>query len=113
MGGRGGSGQRAAAITYVPVADPGVIADMDIRDSIEDVVNITGQTSPWVSLQRLRVALSTRGWDSDRQDRELSRFVSEGKASLLAEEDRGLLTKELRRAALAYGDDNYHLIRLK
>jgi len=85
---------------------------MDIRDAVDDVFNITGQSSPWVSLQRLRTALSTRGWDTERQDRELTRFVSQGKGRLLAEEDSGLLTKELRRAKLAYGDDNYHLIRL-
>ena len=111
MGGRGGSGRSSAAVA-MPAVDANTLADMDIRDAMEDVVNITGQSSPWVSLQRLRTTLSTRGWDTERQDQELTRFVSQGKGRLLAEEDPGLLTKELRRAKLAYGDDNYHLIRL-
>lgn len=112
MGGRGGSGNRAAAVMQMPAVDNNALADLDIRDAIDDVLNITGQSSDWVSLQRLRTALSTRGWDSDRQDRELSRFVRQGKGRLLEEEDQGLLTREVRRAALPFGDNVYHLIRL-
>lgn len=112
MGGRGGAPMRAQANAVASAVGSDGLADRDIRDAVEDVFNITGQSSQWVSLQRLRTALSTRGWDTDRQDRELTRFVSQGKGSLLTEDDEGLLTKAVRRSALGYGDDNYHLIRL-
>lgn len=116
MGGRGGSGpsqSRERSGGAATAVDGNALADADIRDAVEDVLNITGQTSQWVTLQRLRTALSTRGWSEDRQDEQLTRFVREGKASLLVEEDAGLVTKAVRRSALAYGDENYHLIRLK
>ena len=113
MGGRGGSGRSSAAIVQMPAIDTNAIADLDIRDAYDDVLNITGQTSKFVSLQRLRVALSTRGWDRERQDREILRFVRERKGVLSPESNQKVLPQSWRDAALRMGNEDKHLISIK
>ena len=113
MGGRGGSGRSSAAIVQMPAIDTNAIADMDIRDAYEDVLNITGQVSKFVALQRLRVALSTRGWDRERQDREILRFVRERKGVLSPESNQKVLPQSWRDAALRMGNEDKHLIYIK
>jgi hypothetical protein len=116
MGGRGGSGRSSAAVIQVPAVDAKALADMDLRDAYEDVANITNAASrnqnqgPWVTIQRLRTALSTRGWDREKQDREITRFVREGKAVAAPESNQKLMTPEFRRSAIQLGNEDKHII---
>lgn len=114
MGGRGGSGRSSAAVVQLPAADPNMLADMDIRDAYDDAINIKGLTgNPWVTLQQLRTALSVRGMDRERQDRELTRFANERKAVLIPEENQKTLTPAVRNAGLTYGGEVQHLFRIE
>lgn len=116
MGGRGGSGRSSAAIIQVPVVDAKAMADMDLRDAYEDVVAITNKASfndehgPWVTIQQLRTALSTRGWDREKQDREITRFVRERKAVAAPESNQKLMTQAFRNAAIHIGNEDKHII---
>lgn len=120
MGGRGGSGRSSAAIVQMPAIDSNALADRDIADAYETVLDITGarersfQThGPWVTLQRLRTALSTLGWDREKQDRELLRLVRERKAIVSPESNQKTMTPEFRRAALQMGGEDKHIFSLK
>lgn len=114
MGGRGGSGRSSAAVIQVPAVDANALADLDIRDAYEDAINIKGLTgNPWVTLQALRTALSVRGMDRERQDRELIRFANERKAILIPEENQKTLTPAVRNAGLSYGGEIQHLFRIE
>lgn len=105
MGGRGGSGRSSAAVIQVPAVDANALADLDIIDAFQDVVNITNAArfdvgNPVVTMQRMRTALATRGWDRDRQDQQLRRFVQEGKGSAMGEPDKRLLTESFKQSGL-------------
>lgn len=114
MGGRGGSGRSSAAIIQVPVMDSNALADMDIRDAYDDALNIKGLTgNPWVTLQQLRTALSTRGMSRERQDQQLTRFADERKGVLIPEENQKTLTQAVRDAGLTYGGEVQHLFRIE
>ena len=114
MGGRGGSGRSSAAVIQVPAVDSNALADMDITDAYEDAVNIKGVAgNPWVTLQQLRTALSVRGMDRERQDRELTRFANERKGILIPEENQKTLTPAVRNAGLTYGGEVQHLFRIE
>ena len=114
MGGRGGSGRSSAAMITVPAVDSNALADMDIADAYEDAINIKGLTgNPWVTLQQLRTALSVRGMDRERQDRELTRFANERKGVLIPEENQKTLTPAVRNAGLTYGGEVQHLFRIE
>lgn len=116
MGGRGGSGRSSAAIIQVPVVDANAMADMDLRDAYEDVAAIVNAASrnqnqgPWVTLQRLRTALATRGWDREKQDREIARFVRERKAVAIPESNQQTMTKAFDDAAIIIGNQRKHII---
>jgi hypothetical protein len=114
MGGRGGSGRSSAAVIQVPAVDSRALADMDIADAYEDVLNIKGLSgNPWVTLLQLRTALSVRGMDRERQDRELTRFANERKGILVPEENQKTLTPVVRNAGLTYGGEVQHLFRIE
>lgn len=116
MGGRGGAPPRnvLAGLIQVPAVDANAVADMDIRDAYEDVINIKGLSgNPWVTLQQLRTALNVRGMDRDRQDRELTRFANERKGTLIPEENQKTLTPAVRNAGLTYGGEVQHLFRIE
>jgi hypothetical protein len=121
MGGRGGSGRSSAAIVQMPVIDAAAMADLDIKDAYNDVLNITGranspsdqQGGPWVSIFRLRNALATRGWDREKQDRELMRFIRERKAFASSESNRKVMTQQQIEAALHRGGNTIDIISLK
>lgn len=115
MGGRGGGSSTRSPIVVAQqtIAERNAVADLDIRDAYDDVLNITGQSSRYVSLQRLRVALSTRGWDREKQDRELLRFTRERKAILIPESNQKVLPQSWRDAALRMGNEDKHLILIK
>lgn len=116
MGGRGGGSSLASksAPISVPAMDSNAVADLDIRDAYDDAINIKGLTgNPWVTLQQLRTALSVRGFDRDRQDRELIRFANERKGILIPEENQKTLTPAVRKAGLEYGGEVQHLFRIE
>ena len=127
MGGRGGSGRSSAAIVQMPVMDTQALeslADADIRDAAEMAIDSmhnpdqvrerdSRDHGPWISLLRLRTALSTLGWDRERQDRELHRFFRQRKANLIPESNQKALTKAHRDAALNVGREDKHLIAIK
>ncbi len=115
MGGRGGGSSVRSPIVVAQqtIEQRNAMADMDIRDAYDDVLNITGQSSPYVSLQRLRVALSTRGWDRERQDREILRFARERKGILSPESNQKVLPQSWRDAAIRMGGEDKHLIVVK
>lgn len=121
MGGRGGSpgtgtseGRSTGPLVQAPVFDAKAIADLDIEDAYQDAINIKGLTgNPWVTLQQLRTALNVRGWDRERQDRELTRFANERKGTLIPEENQKTLTPAVRNAGLTYGGEVQHLIRIQ
>lgn len=116
MGGRGGSGRSVAGLIKVPVVDADALADMDLRDAYEDVANITNAASrnqnqgPWVTIQRLRTALATRGWDREKQDREILRFIRERKAVAAPESNQKLMTQAFRDSAIRIGNEDKHII---
>jgi hypothetical protein len=66
-----------------------------------------------VTLQALRTALNVRGWDRERQDRELTRFANERKGIIVPEENQQTLTPALRKAGLDYGGDVNHLFQIE
>lgn|SRR5688572_691303 len=116
MGGRGGSGRSSAAIVQVPTVDAGAIADLDIRDAFDDALAANpNRTSGnrWVSLTRLRTALSVRGWDRERQDREILRFVRERKGILNPESNQKVLSKRDRDDAIQMGGEDKHIFTIK
>lgn len=115
MGGRGGGSSVRSPIVVAQqtIAEANALADMDIRDAYDDVLNITGQQSRYVALQRLRVALSTRGWSRERQDEQLRRFVRERKGILIPESNQKVLPQSWRDAALRVGNEEKHLILIK
>lgn len=121
MGGRGGSGRSSAAIIQVPAVDANQLADMDIRDAYQNALDASGRGSkpsgqqggPWLSLLRLRTALSQLGWDREKQDRELMRFIRERKAFVSSEPNRKAMSQRDRDAALARGGDTIDIFSLK
>lgn len=122
MGGRGGGSSTRSPIVVAQqtLAERDAMADQDIRDAYDNVIDIMGAqhrrnagAGPQVSLLRLRTALSTRGWDRDRQDRELLRFVRERKGILIPESNQKALTKAHRDASLRVGNEDKHLISVK
>ena len=121
MGGRGGSGSRGTdqapssrAVVQVPVVDAEALADLDIRDAYQDVLNIRDRKmGDWVTLLQLRNALSVRGMDKGRQDRELSRFFTQGKGNLDLEVNQKTLTPAVRNAGLVYGGETMHMFNIE
>lgn len=121
MGGRGGSGNRAAAIVQAPVVDSNMLADMDIRDAYQNALDAAGrgdkpsgqEGGPWIDMLRLRNALSQLGWDRERQDRELMRFIRERKAFVSSESNRKIMTPRQIDAQLLRGGDTIDVISLK
>lgn len=117
MGGRGGGSSVRSPIVVAQqtLADREAMADMDIRDAFEDVANIIGkpvganEQNPWVSLLRLRTALAVRGWDRERQDRELRRFIRDDKGGAVPENNQKSLSQAQRDAAIRMGGQDKHL----
>lgn len=119
MGGRGGSGRSSAGLIKVPVVDAKEMADMDLRDAYQDRVNINRGTSlatfnqgqgPWITLLELRTALSVRGWDREKQDREILRFIRERKAVASPLSNQKVMTDRVRNAAIHTGGQDKHII---
>lgn len=121
MGGRGGSGRSSAAIIQVPVVDANTLADMDIRDAYQNAADTLGKGSipsgqeggPWISMLRIRTALSQLGWDKEKQDRELMRFIRERKAFASSEPNRKVMSKRDIDAQLLRGGNTVDIISLK
>jgi hypothetical protein len=117
MGGRGGSGRSSAGLIQVPVVDAKALADMDLRDAYENAIdagNVRYQTTsfqgPWITLDRLRTALKVLGWDQEKQDREITRFIREGKALSAPYNNQQVMTDAERRAAIRLGNQEKHII---
>ena len=121
MGGRGGSGRSSAAVIQVSAGDANAMADLDIRDAYQNALDRSGRGSapsgqeggPWLNVLDLRTALSTLGWDREKQDRELLRFIRERKAFVSSEPNRKVMTQRMRDAALHRGGDTIDIISLK
>ena len=121
MGGRGGSGRSSAAIIQVPVVGAATMADLDIRDAYQHALDARGignkpsgqQGGPWVSMLELRTALSTLGWDKEKQDRELMRFFRERKAFANSEPNRKVMTQRMIDAQLMRGGNTIDIVSLK
>lgn len=116
MGGRGGSGRSSAAVVQMPAFDANGIADLDIRDAYEDALAANPNSVAgveWVSLTRLRTALAVRGWDRDRQDREILRFVRERKGILNPESNQKVLSPRDRADAITMGGEQKHIFMVK
>jgi hypothetical protein len=117
MGGRGGSGRSSAGLIKVPVVDAAAMADMDIRDAYEDALaanpNRTNSFGDWVSMERLRTALAVRGWDRERQDQEILRFVRERKGVLSPDSNQKILSDADRRAQIRQGNENQGIFKIE
>ena len=122
MGGRGGSGRSSAALIQVPVVDAAAMADLDIRDAYQHALDARGRGNqpsgiqgggPWVSMLELRNALSTLGWDKEKQDRELMRFIRERKAFAHSEANRKIMTQRMIDAQLTRGGNTIDIVSLK
>lgn len=115
MGGRGGSGRSSAAIIQVPVVDAAALADLDIRDAYDDALAANpnaGTQSKWVSVERMRTALSVRGWDRERQDEQLLRFVRQNKGTLAPFDTDKLGGAPNRKAAIMVDGDPKGMFRI-
>jgi hypothetical protein len=105
----------------VPAVDANALADMDIRDAYQNALDASGrgdkpsgQTGgPWMSMLRLRTALSQLGWDRGKQDRELMRFIRERKAFASSEPNRKVMSQRDRDAQLTRGGDTIDIISIK
>ena len=116
MGGRGGSGTpeaRQPALVKVPSVNADELADRDVRDAYEDVLNITNSQVAWVDLTRLRTALNTRGMSRDRQDEALLRMVDQRKIRLIPEENQKVISDRDRAAAIRLSGEDKHLIAFR
>ncbi len=123
MGGRGGSGRSIAApaLVQVPAVDANAMADLDIRDAYQTALDIMGKGDkpsemtggPWVDMLRLRTALSQLGWDREKQDREIMRFLRERKAVGQSEANRKVMTQRQVDAQLMRGGNTVDIISLK
>lgn len=121
MGGRGGGSSTRSPIVVAQqsIAQQNEAADLDIRDAYQQVIDITNppdfhqQHGPWVTIQRMRTALSTLGWSRERQDEQLRRFVRERKAIANPESNQKIMTQAFRDSALRIGNEDKHIISIK
>lgn len=126
MGGRGGGSSTRSPIVVAQqtLAEREAMADMDIRDAYEAAIDaspnpartrdtMNAGSGPWISMVRMRNALSTLGWSRERQDTELTRFLRQRKSIMIPESNQKAMDKRDRDAALHIGNEDKHLISIK
>lgn len=123
MGGRGGGSSVRSPIVVAQqsIAERNAMADMDIRDAYQNALDAMGRGNkpsgqeggPWMSMLRLRTALSQLGWSREKQDTELMRFIRERKAFVTPESNRKVMSQRDRDAALHRGGDTIDVFSLK
>lgn len=120
MGGRGGGSSVRSPIVVAQqtIAEANALADMDIRDAYQQVIDITNPTKhqqggPWVTIQRMRTALSSLGWSRQRQDEQLRRFIRDRKGVAIPESNQKTMTQAFRESALRIGNEDKHIFSIK
>ena len=93
----------------LPAAPSAGAHEQKIRDAIQ-----AAQPGPtgWAKLAAVREEMAARGMGKSQQDAELKRLALEGKLALLPEENQKTLTQSDHHAALSFGNEDQHLVRI-